>query len=224
MLNGKSKSCLTTPKENKEKIKERMVGFGKNLAKKRKELHFSPNKLSEKLELCEETIKNYERGEGILLHRAYKIADFLDIPLQLLLFKEQPSNQRQILRMLNFYTQALQNVEEANALETQHNIEFRIAKLGENICKERRKQKMSRRQLAEKANLTTNAIERFESGNGHHLEKAYMIADALDTPLQLLLVSEESRKQLYDLADSCMKDLKKYYYPESDECQEEKTQ
>lgn len=89
-----------------------MVGFGKNLAKKRKELHFSQNKLSEKLELCEETIKNYERGEGILLHRAYKI----------------------------------------------------------------------------------------------------------------LLVSEESRKQLYDLADSCMKDLKKYYYPESDECQEEKTQ
>ena len=55
-----------------------MVGFGKNLAKKRKELHFSQNKLSEKLELCEETIKNYERGEGILLHRAYKIADFLD--------------------------------------------------------------------------------------------------------------------------------------------------
>lgn len=224
MLNGKSKSCLTTPKENKEKIKERMVGFGKNLAKKRKELHFSQDKLSEKLELCAETIKNYERGEGILLNRAYKIADFLDIPLQLLLFKEQPSNQRQILRMLNFYTQSLQNVEEANALETQHNIEFRIAKLGENICKERRKQKMSRRQLAEKANLTTNAIERFESGNGHHLEKAYMIADALDTPLQLLLVSEESRKQLYDLADSYMKDLKKYYYPESDECQEEKTQ
>jgi len=182
MLNGKSKSCLTTPKENKEKIKERMVGFGKNLAKKRKELHFSQDKLSEKLELCAETIKNYERGEGILLNRAYKIADFLDIPLQLLLFKEQPSNQRQILRMLNFYTQSLQNVEEANALETQHNIEFRIAKLGENICKERRKQKMSRRQLAEKANLSDQTINSIEGKRLWPSDKTMIkIANALET-------------------------------------------